>query len=81
MIGGFGDDPALDAPDLGYPLVDHPATTEDCEPHTPSPKGYLAHAEWMEEMSRTHTQRRCKGCRRFLIWEPKEPSGERLQAA
>ena len=51
-----------------------PSTTPDCEPHTPSPRGYLAHAEWMEEMGRTHKVRRCPGCMRFMIWEPK-PAG------
>lgn len=53
-----------------------PPGTPDCEPHTPSPPGYLAHAEWMEEMSKTHTVRRCGGCMRFVIWEPREVPDE-----
>ena len=47
--------------------------TADCEPHTPAPKGYLARAEWFEEMSATHVQRQCKGCGLWAIWEPKTP--------
>ena len=46
-----------------YAMATPPATTPDCEPHTPSPPGYLAHAEWMEEMGETHKVRRCRGCR------------------
>ncbi len=56
----------------GVPLTAPPGTP-DCEPHTPSPRGYLAHSEWMEDMARTHKVRRCQGCMRFLIWEPRKP--------
>lgn len=63
--------------DLGYsedtPLTPRPATTPDCEPHTPSPEGYVAFSEWSELMGATHTQRQCPGCGLYLIWEPKEP--------
>ena len=54
-----------------------PPSTPDCEPHTPSPPGYLAHTEWMEEMGKTHRVRRCTGCMRFLIWEPRETPDEK----
>ena len=51
-------------------LTTPPAATPDCEPHTPSPHGYVDHAEWAEEMLKTHKVRRCQGCQRFLIWVP-----------
>lgn len=54
------------------PLVAEPATTPDCEPHTPQPSGYLASSEWADIMMKTHDQRQCKGCGLWLIWEPKE---------
>ena len=61
--------------DLGYhegvPMVTPPATTADCEPHTPHPRDYVAHSEWADLMMKTHTQRQCKGCGLWAIWEPK----------
>jgi hypothetical protein len=62
--------------DLGFlpgttPLITRPATTPDCEPHTPRPEGYIAHSEWADAMMKTHDQRQCKGCGLWLIWEPK----------
>ena len=63
--------------DLGYtpgvtPLVTPPATTPDCEPHEPHPEGYIAHSEWADQMTRTHSQRQCKGCGRWSVWERKD---------
>ena len=62
--------------DLGYhegvPLVASPATTPECEPHTPRPEGYIAQSEWADMMMETHAQRPCKGCGLWAIWEPKE---------
>ena len=64
--------PTPQVPDFSdWTVVTPPATTPDCEPHTPSPPGYVAHAEWAEEMAATYTVRRCRGCMRFMIWELK----------
>lgn len=64
--------------DLGWnpdtPLVAPPATTPECEPHTPKPAAYVAHSEWADMMMETHEPRECKGCGLWLIWEPKERS-------
>ena len=54
------------------PLVPRPATTPECEAHTPEPSGYVAASEWADLMMETHDQRRCRGCGLWLIWEPKE---------
>lgn len=44
--------------------------------HTPGrPAGYVAGHEWAEEMAKTHTLTRCKGCRLWLIWTPKKQKG------
>lgn len=56
----------------GMPLVARPATTPDCEPHEPRPRDYVASSEWADLMMTTHTQRQCRGCGLWLIWEPKE---------
>lgn len=40
--------------------------------HTPAPRGYFEAHEWAERKLRTHRQRRCDGCGRFLIWVPKK---------
>jgi hypothetical protein len=53
-------------------LVAAPATTPECEPHEPQPDGYVERAEWAEVMMDTHTQRKCRGCGLWLIWEPRE---------
>jgi hypothetical protein len=59
--------------DLGYyegmPMVAARPLTPDCEPHTPRPEGYVAWWEWADLMAETHTQRRCKGCEQWAIWE------------
>lgn len=41
------------------------------EDHTPAPEGYLNWHAWAKTMSKTHKQRKCPGCDRFEIWEPK----------
>ncbi len=41
------------------------------ETHTASPRGYFEAEEWAERMLKTHRQKRCGGCGRYLIWEPK----------
>lgn len=35
------------------------------------PTSYVAWDAWAEEMSKTHRQRKCPGCGRYQIWEPK----------
>jgi hypothetical protein len=62
--------------DLGYNpgitrLAPSPATTPECEPHTPQPEGYVACSEWADVMMGTHVQRECRGCGLWAIWEPK----------
>lgn len=42
------------------------------EDHTPSPEGYLQWQAWAESMGKTHKQRKCTGCNRYVIWEPKK---------
>lgn len=43
----------------------------ECEPHTPSPDGYLQWHAWAEQLAETHMDRQCKGCGLWAIWEPK----------
>lgn len=41
------------------------------------PTGIPAWNAWAEEMSKTHRQRKCPGCDRYQIWEPKPtPAGD-----
>ena len=47
------------------------AKRKPCEHHTPDPPGYQDRQAWAEEMSKTHTQRRCNGCGLWAIWAPK----------
>lgn len=51
----------------------HPEPLEpgDCEPHTGSPDDYFAWDAWAKRMEKTHTQRQCKGCGLWSVWEPK----------
>lgn len=42
------------------------------EDHTPQPEGYIQWHAWAAFMSKTHKQRRCTGCDRYEIWEPKK---------
>jgi hypothetical protein len=62
--------------DLGWypdtPLATPPPLTPSCEPHEPSPSGYIAHSDWAGQMAETHDQRACKGCGRYYAWTPKE---------
>lgn len=41
------------------------------EDHTAQPVGYIQWYAWAETMSKTHRQRKCPGCDRYKIWEPK----------
>ena len=47
-----------------------PEFPDECEPHTDSPRGYLQWHAWADEMGRTHTQRQCRGCGLWSVWEP-----------
>lgn len=38
------------------------------------PVRYVAWHDWAEAMSRTHKQRRCRGCGLLSIWEPTMPT-------
>ena len=42
------------------------------EDHTHSPDGYIAWHHWAATMAKTHWQRKCAGCGRYAIWEPKK---------
>jgi hypothetical protein len=44
------------------------------EDHTWCPDGYVQWHTWAEEMAKTHNQRKCDGCGRYVIWEPKSPA-------
>lgn len=53
-----------------YVLKARPATTPECEPHTPTPTGYIAESNWADDMMDAGwTQRQCKGCGLWMIWE------------
>jgi len=41
------------------------------EDHAQQPEGYIAWHLWAAEMSKTYKQRKCDGCGKFAIWEPK----------
>lgn len=41
--------------------------------HTFCPDGYTSWHVWAEGMAKTHKQRKCTGCGRYAIWEPKRP--------
>ena len=47
-----------------------PEFPDECEPHTPGPRGYLAWDAWADEMAKDHVQRQCRGCGLYAIWEP-----------
>lgn len=57
----------------GMKLTARPATTPECEPHTPWPTGYIASSDYADLMMQTHDQRQCKGCGLYCIWEPRQP--------
>jgi len=72
--------------DLGYtegvtPLHARPATTPECEPHTPEPSGYVARSDWADDMmAKGWTQRQCAGCGLWLIWDaPAQESDTELR--
>ena len=45
----------------------------NAELHTDGqPAGYLAWDAWAEQMSATHDQRQCPGCKLWTIWSPKD---------
>lgn len=45
------------------------------EDHTLCPEGYISWHIWAEEMAKTHKQRKCPGCGRYSIWEPRLGTG------
>ena len=46
-------------------------TCPNWEQHTPQPKSYMDWHRWAEAMSKGFRQRKCPGCGRYEIWEPK----------
>lgn len=52
----------------GHAVPLHP---EECEPHTPSPDGYMQWHAWADRMEKTHIQRQCHGCGLWAVWEQK----------
>lgn len=55
------------------------AATAECPvslEHTEGPNSYLAWHEWAEEMSKTHTQKKCVACGLYVIWVPKARSSK-----
>ena len=36
------------------------------------PDGYVARQEWFVKTNKTHRQRRCTGCKLYVIWEPRQ---------
>lgn len=66
--------------DLGYtegvtPLIADPPESPDCELHTPMPSGYVARSDWADRMMKTHDVRKCRGCGKYQVWEPKPRRG------
>jgi hypothetical protein len=49
------------------------------EDHTWRPEGYLEWCSWADEMSKTNKQRKCPGCGRYVIWEPKATGGAHVE--
>jgi hypothetical protein len=41
--------------------------TPKCK-HTKSPDGYLQHAQWAEDMLKTHKQIKCPNCGLWAVW-------------
>jgi hypothetical protein len=39
--------------------------------HRTGPAGYLARADWAENMLKTHTQSQCTTCGLWVVWTPK----------
>lgn len=40
--------------------------------HTVHPTGYVQHANWAEEVMKTHVQKQCPKCGLWVIWEKKK---------
>lgn len=40
--------------------------------HRIGPPGYLARAEWSDNMLKDHDQKQCPKCKLWVIWIPKE---------
>lgn len=60
----------------------HAEDCPDAPTHTPHPNGYLHHAAWADEISKTHTQHRCPTCGFWAIWREKRatvlrPTGDK----
>jgi hypothetical protein len=49
--------------------------------HEPFPRGYLAASEYADLLMQTHTQHRCPGCGRWMIWKPIKPPEEEATMA
>lgn len=41
------------------------------EDHTQQPQGYLAWHLWARKMAKAYKQRKCSGCGKYEIWEPR----------
>jgi hypothetical protein len=50
------------------------APCPNIEDHTPGPEGYIGWHAWAEGMAKHYRQRKCAGCNRYAIWEPKHAS-------
>ena len=61
----------VDGP-IEVPNPDCPNAAE----HTPSPTRYVHLSEWAEEMTKTHRQRQCGDCGRWVIWVPRRGQSE-----
>lgn len=48
------------------------------ENHEPEPSGYVTWFEWTEFKQKTHTQTLCDGCKRWIIWVPKQAVAEHV---
>lgn len=51
-----------------YPTAD---ACPDAGKHTPHPRSYLGHHDWMAKKSKTHRQQQCPTCGYWAIWVPK----------
>lgn len=61
--------------------ISGPLLCPNIENHTVCPDGYLQWLSWVERMAKTHRQRKCAGCGRYEIWEPKEPRTHHTKGA
>lgn len=51
--------------------VDPNPDCPNADHHTLHPVGYIADAEWADDMAVTHDQSQCPGCDLWVIWTPK----------